>query len=62
MYINLGIFKIFIIGIFIILAMKKKKSATDGIIAEKAKVSVRLSAATSSGERVFDGRNVDREQ
>lgn len=61
MYINLGIFKIFIIGIFIILAMKKKKW-TDGIIAEKAKVSVRLSAATSNGERVFDGRNVDREQ
>lgn len=41
---------------------KNRRVATQRIVAREAKVSVRLNAASSTGERVLDGRNVDREQ
>lgn len=41
---------------------KNRRAATQRIVAREAKVSVRLNAASSTGERVLDGRNVDREQ
>lgn len=41
---------------------KNRRVATQRIVAREAKVSVRLNAASSTGERVLDGRNVDRKQ
>lgn len=45
-----------------IIKKKNRRVAMQRIVAKEAKVSVRLNAASSTGERVLDGRNVDREQ